>query len=223
MSGRPTRACALIADGSKHRASFARRKLTSRSPPPAGPIAGSGRPRWTGDGEVNRSSLRDRLSRSPDARNVTRSHPVSVQRRAAPSVLVRDGSRGPQLAPHGELGPLASTVAHSRHRRADPGTGVFLHCLASIAAGMMPASADCRLFFRPLTTSPSPCIMASKPCGAAIALPDLIRRSTWRSSNTGPGYSVARSSRAMTLTTSRMRSHNIKDTLRNKPTCPTLR
>jgi quinol monooxygenase YgiN len=32
-----------------------------------------------------RSSLRDRLSRSPDARNVTRSHSVSVQRRAAPA------------------------------------------------------------------------------------------------------------------------------------------
>ncbi len=44
--------------------------------------------------------LRDRLSRSPHARNVTRSHAVSVQRRAAPSVLVRGRfARAPACPP----------------------------------------------------------------------------------------------------------------------------
>jgi hypothetical protein len=41
---------------------------------------------------------------------------------------------------------------------------------------MMLATADCSSFFHPLTTSPSPRIMASKPIrGAVIALPRLDR------------------------------------------------
>ena len=40
------------------------------------------------------------IGREQDARDS-----IFVQRRAAPAYRVRGGSRGPQLAPHGELGP----------------------------------------------------------------------------------------------------------------------
>jgi hypothetical protein len=39
---------------------------------------------------------------------------VAVQRRAVPSVKCRGGSRGPQLAPHGELGPRTRRAARRR-------------------------------------------------------------------------------------------------------------
>ena len=63
--------------------------------------------------------------------------------------------------------------------RADPGSAIFRCCSARTPAGVTLAIADCSLFFQPLTTSPSPRIMASNPTRATSAgssffdLPDL--------------------------------------------------
>ena len=45
----------------------------------------------------------------------------------------------------------------------DPGSGFFRCISASMSEGVTDAMADCSLFFQPVTTSPSPRIMASKP------------------------------------------------------------
>jgi hypothetical protein len=59
--------------------------------------------------------------------------------------------------------------AIQRLRRPDPGSAILRCCSARTPAGVTSAMADCLLFLQPLTTSPSPFIMASKPILATSA------------------------------------------------------
>src|SRR5919202_330418 len=83
------------------------------------------------------------------ARSVRR--PAAVQRELPPTEHV------PPCYP-GETQPLP-----------EPGSAFLRCCSASTPAGVTEATAVCSLFFQPLTTSPSPLIMASKPVLATSA------------------------------------------------------
>ncbi len=109
------------------------------------------------------------------------------------------------LACHCPPHPGAADLAASGRDQlfADPGSAMFRCSSASTADGVTDAMAVCSLFFQPLTTSPSPRIIASNPVFATsaassfLAVPTLVSIMSARSKKS---VSVAPGIRQVTVT-----------------------
>src|SRR5215204_2679415 len=99
--------------------------------------------------------------------------------------------------------PVVSAWLPRRSYSGLPGAAILRWRSASIPAGVILAIADCSLFCQPLTTSPSPLIMASKPVFATSAgssffsVPTLVSIMSARSKKS---VSVAPGIRQVTVT-----------------------
>src|SRR5215216_3943297 len=82
---------------------------------------------------------------------------------------VLDPGIGHALAAHVALA-VPAECSHRRYSAAAlPGCAFLRCCSASMSEGVMWAIAACNLFCQPVTTWPSPCIIASKPWRATSA------------------------------------------------------